>query len=128
MRSTPRSKRSCATTPPLHVFERFAYEDIELGDVTLEKGRKIALVLGAAGRDPALYDQPDVFDPTRPAKAHAAFGGGLHFCVGAPLARLEMQIALRALFDHAPNLQLAAPPRFANTYHFHKLERLMVTV
>ena len=114
--------------PPLHVFERFAYEDIELGDVTLEKGRKIALVLGAAGRDPALYDQPDVFDPTRPAKAHAAFGGGLHFCVGAPLARLEMQIALRALFDHAPNLQLAEAPRFANTYHFHKLERLMVTI
>ena len=114
--------------PPLHVFERFAYEDIELGDVTLEKDRKIALVLGAAGRDPALYDQPDVFDPTRPAKAHAAFGGGLHFCVGAPLARLEMQIALRALFDHAPNLQLAEAPRFANTYHFHKLERLMVTI
>ena len=85
-------------------------------------------MLGAAVRDPALYDQPDVFDPARPAKAHAAFGGGLHFCVGAPLARLEMQIALRALFDHAPNLQLAEAPRFANTYHFHKLERLMVTL
>jgi cytochrome P450 len=114
--------------PPLHVFERFAYEDIDLNGITLAKGKKIALVLGAAGRDPAVYAGPDRFDPTRPVKPHAAFGGGLHFCVGAPLARLEMQIGLRALFDHAPKLRLAEPPRYANTYHFHKLERLMVEV
>ena len=114
--------------PPLHVFERFAYEDIDLGDVTLKRGKKIALVLGAAGHDPMLCDQPDRFDHTRPGKVHAAFGGGLHFCVGAPLARLEMQVALRALFDHAPALRLAEKPRFADTYHFHKLERLIVQV
>lgn len=112
--------------PPLHVFERFAYEDIDLDGVTLARGRKIALVLGAAGRDPAVWDSPDSFDPNRPAKAHAAFGGGLHFCVGAPLARLELQIALKALFDHAPNLRLTEELQYANTYHFHKLERLMV--
>ncbi|WP_372991810.1 cytochrome P450 [Sulfitobacter sp.] len=114
--------------PPLHVFERFAYEDVDLNGVTVEKGQKIALVLGAAGRDPALYPDPDCFDPTRPMKPHAAFGGGLHFCVGAPLARLEMQIGLRALFDHAPQLRLTEPPRYANSYHFHKLERLMVEI
>ena len=114
--------------PPLHVFERFAYEEIDLDGITLEKGKKIALVLGAAGRDPAVYADPDRFDPARGAKPHAAFGGGLHFCVGAPLARLEMQIGLRALFDHAPQLRLAEPPRFANSYHFHKLERLMVEI
>tara|TARA_R110000850_G_scaffold111951_7_gene225600 strand:- start:1010 stop:2191 length:1182 start_codon:yes stop_codon:yes gene_type:complete len=114
--------------PPLHVFERFAYEDVDLNGVTVEKGQKIALVLGAAGRDPALYPDPDRFDPTRPMKPHAAFGGGLHFCVGAPLARLEMQIGLRALFDHAPRLRLTEPPRYANSYHFHKLERLMVEI
>ena len=112
--------------PPLHVFERFAYEDIDLGNGALHKGDKIALILGAAGRDPALYDDPDRFDPDRSAKPHAAFGGGLHFCVGAPLARLEMQIALRALFAHAPDLRLAETPRYADSYHFHKLERLMV--
>ena len=112
--------------PPLHVFTRFAYEDIPLGDVTLERGAEIALVLGAAGRDPALYDTPDHFDPYRTAKPHAAFGGGLHFCVGAPLARLELQIALPALFAHLPNLSLAEPPAFDDTYHFHKLGRLMI--
>ena len=114
--------------PPLHVFERFAYEDVDLNGVTVEKGQKIALVLGAAGRDPALYPDPDRFDSTRPIKPHAAFGGGLHFCVGAPLARLEMQIGLRALFDHAPQLRLTELPRYANSYHFHKLERLMVEI
>lgn len=114
--------------PPLHVFERFAYEDVDLNGVTVEKGQKIALVLGAAGRDPALYPDHDRFAPTRPMKPHAAFGGGLHFCVGAPLARLEMQIGLRALFDHAPQLRLTEPPRYANSYHFHKLERLMVEI
>ncbi len=92
----------------------------------MPKGDKIALVLGAAGRDPSLWDNPDSFDPDRPAKAHAAFGGGLHFCVGAPLARLELQIALRVLFDHAPHLRLTENPTYADTYHFHKLERLMV--
>ena len=112
--------------PPLHVFERFAYEDVDLGGALLEKGKKIALVLGAAGRDQALYPDPDRFDPTRAVKPHAAFGGGLHFCVGAPLARLEMQIGLRALFAHAPDLRLTQPPRYANSYHFHKLDRLMV--
>ena len=114
--------------PPLHVFERFAYEDIDLGGIPLEKGKKIALVLGAAGRDPAVYPDPDRFDPARPVKPHAAFGGGLHFCVGAPLARLEMQIGLRALFDHAPQLRLTEPPRYADSYHFHKLECLMVEI
>ena len=84
-------------------------------------------MLGAAGRDPALYTNPDRFDPFRPAKPHAAFGAGIHFCVGAPLARLELQIALPALFHKFPNLRLAAPPRYAMSYHFHKLEQLMVT-
>ncbi|MGB3244397.1 MAG: cytochrome P450 [Sulfitobacter sp.] len=112
--------------PPLHMFTRFAYEDIALGDVTLKRGDEIALVLGAAGRDPNLYERPNIFDPFRPAKPHAAFGGGLHFCVGAPLARLELQVALPALFAHVPAMQLAETPRYANSYHFHKLDRLMV--
>jgi cytochrome P450 len=112
--------------PPLHMFTRFAYQDIELGDATLEKGDEIALMLGAAGRDPALFDDPDTFDPLRPAKPHAAFGGGLHFCVGAPLARLELQVALPALFAHLPGMKLAETPRYANAYHFHKLDRLRI--
>jgi unspecific monooxygenase len=113
--------------PPLHMFTRFAYEDIQIGDHVLKRGDEIGLVLGAAGRDPALYDKPDQFDPYRMAKPHAAFGGGLHFCVGAPLARLELQIALPALFAHHPNMELAVPPAYALTYHFHKLDRLLIT-
>ena len=112
--------------PPLHMFTRFAYEDIALGDITLKKGDEIALMLGAAGRDPAVFENPDTFDPTRPAKPHAAFGGGLHFCVGAPLARLELQIALPALFAHLPNMTLAEVPHYANAYHFHKLDQLVI--
>ena len=84
-------------------------------------------MLGAAGRDPAIWEDPDRFDPFRPVKPHAAFGGGLHFCVGAPLARLEMQLALPALFRHLPTMRLAETPRYAMSYHFHKLDRLMIT-
>ncbi|APE43199.1 cytochrome [Sulfitobacter alexandrii] len=113
--------------PPLHIFTRYAYEDIDLGEATLKKGEEIALVLGAAGRDPEVHVAPDLFNPQRPGRPHAAFGGGLHFCVGAPLARLELQKALPALFARLPDLALAETPRYADSYHFHKLERLMVT-
>ncbi len=112
--------------PPLHMFTRFAYEDIDLGAVTLKQDEEIALILGAAGRDPALHNAPHVFNPQRPAKPHAAFGGGLHFCVGAPLARLELQIALPTLFAHMPNMKLSAHPRYAMSYHFRKLETLLI--
>ncbi|WP_223421109.1 cytochrome P450 [Tateyamaria pelophila] len=113
--------------PPLHMFTRYAYDAVEVGGHVMQPGDEIALMLGAAGRDPAIYDDPHRFDPARKAPAHLAFGGGLHFCVGAPLARLEMQIALPALFEHAPNLRISQAPHYANSYHFHKLDHLMVT-
>lgn len=114
-------------TPPLHMFDRYVYEDVTLGDVTLKAGSRVGLVLAAAGRDPATFADPHLFDPTRTPSPHAAFGGGLHFCVGAPLARMEMQIGLRALFAARPDLRLTEKPEFADTYHFHKFERLRVT-
>ncbi|MFT6674013.1 MAG: unspecific monooxygenase [Sulfitobacter sp.] len=112
--------------PPLHMFTRFANADIDLGGVTLKKGDQIALMLGAASRDPALYEDAGTFDPYRSAKPHSVFGGGLHFCVGAPLARMELQRALPALFAHLPNMSLAEKPLYATSYHFHKLNRLMI--
>ncbi|MEO0503171.1 MAG: cytochrome P450, partial [Pseudomonadota bacterium] len=112
--------------PPLHMFTRHVYDDVTLGDVTLRTGDEVALMLGAAGRDPAVFTDPHRFDPSRCAPAHLAFGGGLHFCVGAPLARLEMQIALPMLFQSCPNLALAEQPHYADSYHFHKLDRLIV--
>ena len=112
---------------PLHVFTRFAYETIEIGPHTLTEGDEIALVLGAANRDPAVWPDPDHFDPDRPLRANTSFGAGPHFCVGAPLARLELQIALPALFERFATLTLTETPRYADSYHFHKLDRLMVT-
>ena len=113
--------------PPLHVFTRFVNEDCDLGAATLKRGDEIALVLGSATRDPALCDTPDLFTPSRKATPHTSFGGGPHFCVGAPLARLEMQIALPALFSARPDMRLVGTPRYCDTYHFHKLDQLIAT-
>ena len=68
----------------------------------------------------------DRFDPFRDIVKNTAFGAGMHFCVGAPLARLELQIALPALFSRCPDLRIVEPPQVANLYHFRGLERLMV--
>lgn len=113
--------------PPLHIFTRYAYEEVELFGHRFARGDQVACLLAAAGRDPAVYHSPGEFDPGRKARPHLAFGAGIHFCVGAPLARLELQIALTALFGRLPGLGLAEPPRYANLYHFHGLESLPVT-
>ena len=74
----------------LQLFERTATEPVELGDVTVEPGQRIAALLGAANRDPAVFADPDIFDAGRDPNPHLAFGAGLHFCLGAPLARMEL--------------------------------------
>jgi len=111
---------------PLHMFTRYALEPVTVGGVALKRGEKIGLLLGAANRDPARFENPDAFDARRVNNAHVAFGAGIHFCVGAPLARLEMQVALPMLFDAFPSLSLAAPPKVRDVYHFHGLEALHV--
>lgn len=113
--------------PPLHIFTRWVYEDVTLFGHAFRRGDSIACLLAAANRDPAAYAAPDRFDPARDGPANTSFGGGIHFCVGAPLARLELLIALRVLLERCPDLALAEPPRYADVYHFHGLERLMVT-
>jgi cytochrome P450 len=113
--------------PPLHMFTRFAKEDTEVFGHPFKKGDEVGLLLGAANRDPDIYPDPSRFDPSRKAKAHTSFGGGIHFCVGAPLARLEIAIALNILFERCPDLKLIQPPQYANNYHFHGLETLIVS-
>lgn len=113
--------------PPLHLFTRWCYEEVEVFGHTFERGDQVGVLLASAGRDGAVFDRPDQFDPDRATSPHHAFGAGLHFCVGAPLARLELQIALPRLMARCPNLRLAAPATYADIYHFHGLERLMVT-
>ncbi|WP_113888931.1 cytochrome P450 [Roseiarcus fermentans] len=112
--------------PPLHLFTRYALEDVEAYGVSLRQGDKIGLLLGAANRDPARFPDPDAFEPVRDPNPHVTFGAGLHFCVGAPLARLEMTIALPILFERLPGLRLAERPRCRDAYHFRGLEALRV--
>jgi cytochrome P450 len=113
---------------PLHMFTRFALEDVTLGDgISLKKGEVIGLLLGAANRDPLRFANADRFDPFRADGANVSFGAGIHFCIGAPLARIELQVALATLFRRLPKLRLASPPRYNNVFHFHGLERLDVS-
>lgn len=111
---------------PLHMFCRYAYERVELAPgIVLEPGEQLGLLLGAANRDPAAFSQPHLFDPARKDQKNVSFGAGIHFCIGAPLARLELQIALKVLFDRLPGLRLAETPLYRDTYHFHGLQRLV---
>ncbi len=109
---------------PLHLFTRFALEEVEYEGVRLKKGERIGLLLGAANRDPERFPDPDRIEPQRAPNPHVAFGGGIHFCVGAPLARLELETVLPILFERLPDLALAAPPRYRDSFHFHGLESL----
>ncbi len=111
---------------PLHLFTRYALDDVAFAGVSLRKGERIGLLLGAANRDPGRFPDPDAFDAGRDPNPHVAFGAGIHFCVGAPLARLEMAVALPILFDRLPGLRLAERPRYRDAYHFHGLEALKV--
>jgi cytochrome P450 len=98
--------------PPVQLTARSALEDTELGGRHLPKGSAVLAVIGAANHDPAVFTDPDRFDLDRGPGRHLAFGLGVHFCLGATLARLEGEIALRALAEAAPKLELsdAAPP------------------
>ncbi|MFZ5711117.1 MAG: cytochrome P450 [Pseudomonadota bacterium] len=110
--------------PPLHLFTRWAYDDVEVGGHRFRRGDQVGCLLAAANRDPRAWDDPARFDPRRTPKAHLSFGAGLHFCVGAPLARLELQVALPILFQRLPGLRFVEPPRYADLYHFHGLARM----
>lgn len=113
---------------PLHMFTRYANEDVKLdGAGMIKAGGSIGLLLGMANRDPKAFEQPDSFNPTRPDQKNVSFGAGIHFCVGAPLARLELQTSLKTLFQRIPSLKLADNPSYRNSFHFHGLESLMVT-
>ena len=95
---------------PLHLFERTATADVEIGGVLVREGEKIASLLGSANRDETVFANPTEMDITRDPNAHIGFGAGIHFCIGAPLARMEMTTSLPALFERYPTLELAAEP------------------
>lgn len=112
---------------PLHMFTRYAHQEIEvIPGVVVQPGETIGLLLGMANHDPVAFAEPGAFRPGRPDQKNVSFGAGIHFCIGAPLARLELQVSLKTLFERQPRLHLAEQPRFRDTYHFHGLERLAV--
>lgn len=112
--------------PALHMFTRWVYEEAEVMGQTFQRGDQVAILMAACNRDPGVWDDPERFIPSRTIKPHVSFGAGIHFCVGAPLARLELLTALPILFNRLPSLHLAEPPLYGDVYHFHGLKSLMV--
>ena len=102
---------------PVHIFDRWALEDLEIGGIQLKKGDEVGLILAAANLDPHKFSDPLAFRPDRDEGTSLSFGAGIHFCIGAPLARLEMRLALPILFERLPHM-------VKDVYHFHGLERL----
>lgn len=96
---------------PLQYFERTAINECEISGVTVKQGQKIVSLLGSANRDESVFEKADQFDVSRQPNPHIGFGAGIHFCVGAPLARLEMSISLPLLIKRFPNLNLAREPQ-----------------
>jgi cytochrome P450 len=101
---------------PLQLFERTATQDTEIGGITVLEGQKIASLLGSANRDEEVFELPEQMDLTRANNPQIGFGAGIHFCLGAPLARLELSASLPMLFERFPNIQLAQEPVRRDTF------------
>jgi cytochrome P450 len=111
---------------PLHLFERTATADTEIGGVLIKAGQKIASLLGSANRDETIFDRADELDLTREQNPHIGFGAGIHFCLGAPLSRIEMSVSLPLLFERFPNLTLIETPKRRPTFVLRGYESIPV--
>ncbi|WP_274560947.1 cytochrome P450 [Streptomyces spiramyceticus] len=114
---------------PLQLFERWVLDDVEVDGVTLPRGSEVALLFGSANRDPAVFDRPDVLDLARTDNPHVSLGAGIHYCLGAPLARLELAASFGELLRRAPRMRLAgAPPEWKPGYVIRGLRGLRAEV
>ncbi|MGL5808710.1 MAG: cytochrome P450 [Nocardioides sp.] len=111
----------------LHLFERTATEPVTIAGIDIEPGQKIAALLGAANRDPAVFEHPDEFVADRNPNPHLAFGVGVHFCLGAPLARMELAESLGSLFSWCPSMRLAGEPTSRGTFVLRGYRRVPVS-
>ncbi|MEU9195083.1 cytochrome P450 [Streptomyces hundungensis] len=111
---------------PLQLFERWVLEDIEFAGQTLRRGSEVALLFGSANRDPARFTDPDTLDLTRADNPHISFGAGIHYCLGAPLARLELHASFSELLKKAPRMRLAAEPEWGPGFVIRGLKELRV--
>jgi cytochrome P450 len=112
---------------PLHLFERTATKDTDIGGVEILEGQKIAALLGSANRDERVFKDPDKLDLSRNPNPHIGFGAGIHFCIGAPLARLEMAISLPRLIERFGSLKLAETPVRRQSFVLRGYEEVLVT-
>jgi cytochrome P450 len=113
---------------PVQMTQRVATEDLELADHRVTAGDELLLVLGAANRDPSVFTEPNRLDVRRDARRHVAFGGGIHHCLGASLARLQGQVALSAVIARFSRLELVGRPIRRPTFTLRGLESLPVVV
>jgi len=113
---------------PLHMFERTATADTEIGGVSIKEGQKIAALIGSANRDETVFSSPELMDLTRDPNPHIGFGAGIHFCIGAPLARLEMSVSLPALWEKYPHMQLAGDAIRRPTFVLRGYESVAISV
>jgi len=120
----------CRYDSPVQSVFRTAKEDVEIGGTTIDKGSGIFLMIGSANRDAAKFERPDVFDVTREENDHLSFGEGIHYCLGAPLARLEAGVAFGIMLNRFPNLRLDGEPRmdYKTSFFVRSLKSLPMVV
>jgi unspecific monooxygenase len=113
---------------PLQLFERWVLDDIEIDGTVIPRGAELALLFGSANHDPAVFTKPGRLDLTREENPHISFSAGIHYCIGAPLARLELAASMRALLERAPTLSLASEPKRKPNFVIRGLEGLDVEI
>ncbi|MFC9858082.1 MULTISPECIES: cytochrome P450 [unclassified Streptomyces] len=111
---------------PLQMFERWVLDDIEIGGTVIPRGSEVALLFGSANRDPERFAEPDVLDLSRQDNPHVTFGAGIHYCLGAPLARIELTASFGELLRKAPTMRVTAEPEWNPGYVIRGLKELRV--
>lgn len=111
---------------PLQMFERWVLDDIEIGGTVIPRGSEVALLFGSANRDPARFPDPDTLDLSRQENPHITFGAGIHFCLGAPLARVELAASFGELLRRAPGMRPVAEPEWNPGYVIRGVKELRV--
>ena len=111
---------------PAPMFERWVLEGFELHGVEIPRGAELGLLFASANRDPAAFDRPDELDLAREPNPHLTFGAGIHFCLGAPLGRQELQVSFGTILERLPNLELAAEPVWKPGFVLRGLAELRV--
>ncbi|MGW2518098.1 cytochrome P450 [Streptomyces sp. NPDC001617] len=113
---------------PLQLFERWVLDEIEIDGTTIPRGAEVAMLFGSANHDPEVFRNPERLDLTRTENPHISFSAGIHYCIGAPLARIELAASMTALLEKAPTLDLAEEPKRKPNFVIRGLEGLSVVV